>query len=92
MACQCPTIYSTRGSGPELIQHERNGFLVDPENPDQIASATIRLLRDENLAMSVGRAGHIWVCENFTIDRLLPKNESFLRECIDRFAMRAAAA
>jgi glycosyltransferase involved in cell wall biosynthesis len=92
MACRCPTIYSTRGSGPELIPDERCGFLVDPDRPEQITSAITRLLRDDELAKSIGRAGYTWVSENFTINRLLPRNESFFRECIDRFAIRLAAA
>ncbi len=30
MAVGCPTIFSSRGSGPELLTHEREGLLVSP--------------------------------------------------------------
>ena len=34
MAHACPTIFSRRGSGPELICDGRDGLLVDPSNPE----------------------------------------------------------
>lgn len=38
-----PIIGSTTGSVPELVEHKVNGFLCDPESPDQIAEAITRL-------------------------------------------------
>jgi glycosyltransferase involved in cell wall biosynthesis len=34
---------------PELIEHERTGLLVDPEDPVDLAAAIVRLLDDQAL-------------------------------------------
>jgi len=36
MASACPTIYSKRGSGPELIRDGKDGILIDPSKPADI--------------------------------------------------------
>ena len=47
MATKTPPV-STRVSGiPELIDHGRNGLLVDPRDPDATADAVMRLLRND---------------------------------------------
>jgi glycosyltransferase involved in cell wall biosynthesis len=85
MAASCPTIYTTRGSGPELIEHGRDGLLVDPDQPGQIAEAIVRLLTDRNLADALGRAGRTRVIADFSLKELLARNEAFYRQCIARF-------
>jgi glycogen synthase len=92
MACGCPTISSSRGSGSELLQSGRDGLAVDPDQPQQITAAISRVLGDDNLASALGRAGSVRVRENFSIDRLLPLNEAFFRECVSSFCGRARAA
>lgn len=86
MAAGCPTIYTSRGSGPELIEHGKDGLLVDPDAPDDIANAVIRLLQDESLARAVGAAGRRRIREGFSTATLCQQNESFYEECLGRFA------
>ena len=85
MALGCPTIYSRRGSGPELIEHERDGLLVEPDHIEEIATAIIRILTDDHLAQRLGEAGRERVQENFSVRAQLARNESFYRGCIDDF-------
>jgi glycosyltransferase involved in cell wall biosynthesis len=92
MARACPTIYTRRGSGPELIRHDADGWLVEPDRPDEIAAAIVGLLRDDALAARLGAAGQARVRALFAIDVLRPLNEAFYRRCLDAFAARAVAA
>lgn len=85
MACGCPTIYSHRTSGPELIEHDHNGFLIDPDHPDEIADAIIRLLTDDDLAKRLGDAGRKRIQDNFSIPAMTSKNEAFYRNCLSKF-------
>jgi glycogen synthase len=85
MACGCPTIYSQRGSGPELMRDGCDGLLVDPACPEEIAQAIGRLLADDSLAQQLGTAGRRRVDEDFSLAAALPRNEAFYRQCIDRF-------
>jgi glycosyltransferase involved in cell wall biosynthesis len=86
MACGCPTIYSRRTSGAELIRHGENGLLIEPNDPTAIADAVVRVLGDAALAERVGAAGRREVETRFAIDVLLGANEAFYRDCLDRFA------
>lgn len=91
MACGCPTIYSRRTSGAELIRHDESGLLIEPSDPTAIADAVVRLLGDPPLAERIGAAGRRQVETRFAIDVLLGANEAFYRDCLDRFARVRAA-
>jgi len=86
METGCPTIYTSRGSGPELIQHGTDGLLVDPGEVVQIASAILRILSDDDLARNLGAAGRRTASERFSIDALIPRNEAFYADAVQAFA------
>jgi glycosyltransferase involved in cell wall biosynthesis len=90
MACGCPTVFSRRTSGPEVIEHEKHGLLVDPEVPHEIAAAIVRLLKDDRLALQLGAAATNRVQQEFSLNVLLEKNLSFYRDCSARFQSRRA--
>ena len=85
MAAGCPTIYTSRGSGPELIEHGRTGLLIDPDRPESIAGAIVTLLRDASLARRLGAEGRSHVERNFSRNVILAQNEAFYRRCADDF-------
>ncbi|HMF07755.1 MAG TPA: glycosyltransferase family 4 protein [Thermoanaerobaculia bacterium] len=91
MAAGCPTIYTRRGSGPELIQDGENGLLVDPAKPDEIAEAIMRLLGNEELAARLGSAARHHIQQNFSLEKILEENEHFYEECLRRFDARPAS-
>lgn len=69
MACAVPVI-STRVSGiPELIEHGRDGLLVEPADAAAITDAIERLLRDPALAFCIGPAGRRKVERLFDVRR-----------------------
>jgi len=86
MAHSCPTIYSNRCSGPELIDHGRDGLLIDPDRPADIAEAIVSLLCDDAKAARLGAAGRTKVEQRFSTNVLLARNELFYQECISRHA------
>ena len=88
MASGCPTIYSQRGSGPELLEHGRQGLLIDPEKPEQIAEAILRVQTDISLARELGEAGRARVRECFSIDHLTAQNVAFYNRCANNFRLR----
>jgi len=63
-ACGLPQI-TTRESG-DVVQHEVNGLLVPPDDPDALAAAIERLYRDRALGARLGAAGRQRVVEHFT--------------------------
>jgi glycosyltransferase involved in cell wall biosynthesis len=85
MSRACPTIYTRRCSGPEAIEDGRDGLLVDPARPDEIADAILRLLADPSLAARIGEAGRRRVASDFSVDRARRRNEEFFARCVARF-------
>lgn len=58
----------TRVSGfVDIIDHETNGILVDPEDPASLAAAIERMMGDEELRRRLGTAGRSTVIERFTL-------------------------
>jgi glycosyltransferase involved in cell wall biosynthesis len=85
MACGCPTVYTRRTSGPELIEHDQTGLLIDPDQPHEIANAIIRLLMDDVLAKRWGEAGRKRIEEKFSTGVMVGQNEAFYQDCLSEF-------
>ncbi len=54
MACGVPVVASNVGGVSEIIENWYNGILIEPKSPRRIALAVIRLLKDEQLRISMG--------------------------------------
>jgi glycosyltransferase involved in cell wall biosynthesis len=68
MSHGCPTIYSNRGSGSELMVHNRDGLLIDPAQPAEIAKAILRLLTSDEEAAAFSKAGRKRIEACFSLD------------------------
>jgi glycosyltransferase involved in cell wall biosynthesis len=53
-----PVVATAVGGIPEQVVDEQTGLLVPPRQPEALASACIRLLRDPAWAKQMGEAGH----------------------------------
>ena len=57
MAAGTPVIASAVSGIPELVEHEVNGLLVAPEDPEALADALLRLHGDPALSPALARSG-----------------------------------
>jgi len=55
MAAGVPSVATRVGGVPQVLQ-ARSGLVVEPDNPEALAAAIIRLLQDRSLADRLGRA------------------------------------
>jgi glycosyltransferase involved in cell wall biosynthesis len=67
LALSRPVVASNVGGIPEVITDGITGLLVPPHDPDALAAAIVRLLRDHPFADTLGRAGHDMVHDRFDI-------------------------
>jgi glycogen synthase len=56
MQAGLPIVASATGGIPQVIEHGRTGLLVPPGDPEALAAALMRILRDRTLAARLGAA------------------------------------
>jgi glycosyltransferase involved in cell wall biosynthesis len=56
-ATALPVVAADAVALPEAVAHGRSGFLVQPHDPEATAQAILSILRDQDLAVRMGRAG-----------------------------------
>jgi glycosyltransferase involved in cell wall biosynthesis len=53
-ACGSPVVATRVGGLPDVIEHEKSGLLVEPENPDDLAQGLIRVINDRPMREAMG--------------------------------------
>jgi glycosyltransferase involved in cell wall biosynthesis len=86
MACGTAVINSNRTSGPELLEDETSGLLIDPDNVEQIASSIIHLLNNPNVCTRLAKNGYERVKERFEISKIAWENLAFYQKVLDNIA------
>ena len=67
MACEKPVIATKNSSyGFEILEEENAGLLVDPEKPEDVRDAIIKLLMDKELSKKMGKNGRKVVIERYS--------------------------
>jgi glycosyltransferase involved in cell wall biosynthesis len=68
-----PVIASNITSIPEIIDHNKTGFLVEPNSPQQIATKLELLINNPELRISLGQAGRKKYEETYTLQHFEQK-------------------
>jgi glycosyltransferase involved in cell wall biosynthesis len=70
MAAGVPVVATRSGAIPEMVRDQQTGFLVNKNDPRQLAHAILKLLKDDNLRAEMGGAARNWVHKNFVWDKV----------------------
>ena len=81
MAFGTAIVAAATGGTTDLVEHEVNGLLVPPHDPQRLADAIARLLRDDSLRLELGRRGAEIVREKYQFDAFQSELERVLVEC-----------
>jgi glycosyltransferase involved in cell wall biosynthesis len=84
MIVGCPTIFTKRTSGPEIINDGIDGLLIDPDNIHEIANSIKRILTNRNQAIEMGKNGIKKVKENFDIKLIAEKHIEYYNWLIEQ--------
>jgi glycosyltransferase involved in cell wall biosynthesis len=68
MAAGCPVVASRSGGVVETVKDRETGFIVEKNDPHQLAYLLLRLLEDDELREKMGRAGRERALAKFTWD------------------------
>ena len=82
MSAGVPVLAVRAGGLPEIIQHGRNGFLIDSREPKEIALALDHLFQNPNEARRAVEGGWTTVREKFSIARQIEGIERVLGEIL----------
>jgi glycosyltransferase involved in cell wall biosynthesis len=77
-----PVMASDLPALAELVQHEKTGLLVTPEDPEAWATGIARLLDDPTLAHKMGEAGRKWVLTERTWQANAEKYDRLYRQIL----------
>ncbi len=90
MAAGVPVVASAVGGIPHQIQHETEGLLVPPGDPDALGDALLGLLRDPAYTRSLGEAGRRRAHSEFGYETMVRRIEGVYREALGRSLARNA--
>jgi glycosyltransferase involved in cell wall biosynthesis len=68
MATETPVVATNVGGVPEIIDHETNGYLIEPRSPSQIADRIRELYGDPELRDQMGKNGRQQIIDNYSIE------------------------
>jgi glycosyltransferase involved in cell wall biosynthesis len=80
MAAGKAVVAAGAGGTVEAVEDGRTGILVPPRNPEALAEALLRLLRDPACARRMGEAGRARVREEFSLEKMVRSYENLYDE------------
>jgi glycosyltransferase involved in cell wall biosynthesis len=83
MACGVAVVGTTVGGIPELIDSGTHGLLVPPADPDALAEAVTRTLKDRDLAKTLGTAARARTVEEFSWNVIAGRVEAVYTKALE---------
>ena len=71
MVLGLPVVATAGGGTKELVVDGETGFLVEQENPDQLAASIKTLLADQEKAALMGRNGKARIHDHFSLEKMV---------------------
>ncbi|MBO8170322.1 MAG: glycosyltransferase family 4 protein [Bacillaceae bacterium] len=75
MACRVPVVATSVGAVPEMIEHERDGILIEKNSVEAIVEGVRRVLDDPALRSSMVERAYKKVLNHFTTEVMAQQNQ-----------------
>ncbi len=82
MAAGVPVVTSNRCGMPYMVRDGESGFLVDPNNPEDIARRLEQILKDDDLRMRMGAKGREIALDRFHPDKVARRTREVYLQAI----------
>jgi N-acetyl-alpha-D-glucosaminyl L-malate synthase BshA len=86
MACEVPTIATSVGGVPEVIEHGRTGYLAQVGDVETMARYAIEILSDEKRLRDMGKLARWEAQSQFCSSKIIPEYEKFYERVLERAA------
>jgi L-malate glycosyltransferase len=84
MACEVPSIATNVGGLPEVIDHDKTGFLAPVGDVDMMARCAIEILSDEKRLREMSKLARYEAQARFCTTKIIPQYEDFYRKVLER--------
>jgi N-acetyl-alpha-D-glucosaminyl L-malate synthase BshA len=84
MASEVVPVATRVGGVPEVVEHEKSGFLADVGDVDSMARYAIDILRDEGRLRAMGKQCRTAAKARFCSTKIVPQYEDFYRRVLER--------
>lgn len=84
MATELPVVATGVGGNTEVVIDGETGYIVPPQNPEEMASKLLLLINDKCLRCEMGIKGRERVVANFSIVETARKYEELYREVLSK--------
>jgi sucrose-phosphate synthase len=82
MASGLPIVATKNGGPSEILNSGEDGYLVDPTNSEELSTALLKALIDEQERKRLGANAHKKVVERYTWDRIAKKTMGIYQELL----------
>lgn len=83
-----PVVVTNVGAIPEIVDDGKTGFIVPPKNPEALAEAIVKLLKDEDLRKSMGENAYKKLKTDLSWDNIAEKTIDVYEEAINEYKNR----
>lgn len=84
MSCCLPVIGTSVGAVPEIIRNTKNGYLVEPDKPVELARKIEILIEKPKRRKTFGKRGRLIVLQKFNLDMIVEKLLKIFNSCIKK--------
>lgn len=84
MACGLPVVSSSVGGLPELVRHNKTGYIAEFGDINRMALYTIDLLKNEKKYKVFSRNARERAVNNFDINLIIPQYEKYYEDVLDK--------
>jgi glycosyltransferase involved in cell wall biosynthesis len=88
MACGLPVVASNASSLPELVTHEKGGYLCELGDAEAFASAIARLAESPARRHEMGEYNRTRIETEYTLERMVQAYQALFEEVLDRRGAR----
>lgn len=79
MATGLPVVSTNVGGNPEVVIDGETGYIVPPQNPDEMYCKLLNLIEDKNLRQKMGEKGRDRVLSHFSVNETARQYEELYR-------------
>lgn len=87
MSSGLPVITTKVGGIPELVEHNKTGLLVEPNNVNQLIIAIEYLILNPAKRERIGRNAREHILSNYTIEKMASKTRNFYKKIVGDFSV-----